>query len=250
MGGSNRVAFAIAVVILVALRGQSSAQPPDKFENLQFFPKDIPRDALIQRMREFSFALGVRCQYCHEGGDGISFDGVIFKSDAKPAKRKAREMLRLTETLNDTLLPKIPDRRTPPVRMDCVICHRGLPVPKTLATELTGVIDEKGIPAAVERYRELRAKTQLLGLFSFDEWTMNELARSLSETNKIDAAIAMLELNAEFYPDSASIDFALGEMHRRQGDRDKAIASYTAALKKNPRMKPAQDRLDELNGKK
>jgi len=230
----------------LVLADRAAAQIPEKFENLQFFPKDISRDALIQRMREFSFALGVRCQYCHEGGDGISFEGVVFKSDAKAAKKKAREMLRLTATLNDTLLPKIPERRTPPVQMDCVICHRGLPVPKTLAIELSGIIAEKGIPAAVARYRELREKTQLLGLFSFDEWTMNELARSLAVAGNTDAAIAMLELNAEFNPKSAAIDFQLGELHRKRGERDRAIARYRAALEKEPGFKQAQVRLDEL----
>jgi hypothetical protein len=39
------------------------------------FPQDITAEALTQRMREFSFALNVRCQYCHAGGDGVSFDG-------------------------------------------------------------------------------------------------------------------------------------------------------------------------------
>jgi tetratricopeptide (TPR) repeat protein len=243
----GRVFLLIASLGVALIPATALAQPPDKFENLQFFPKDIARDALIQRMREFSFALGVRCQYCHEGGDGISFDGVVFKSDAKAAKRKAREMLRMTATLNDQLLPKIPERRDPPVQMDCVICHRGQAVPKTLATELTGVIAEKGIPAAVDRYRELRAKTQLLGLYSFDEWTMNELARSLSVAGNTSAAIAMLELNQEFYPQSASIDFALGELHRTRGERDKAIARYKAALAKQPGFKQAQVRLDELS---
>ena len=40
-----------------------------------------PDTALIQRMREFSFALGVRCQHCHAGGNGVSLEGVSFKSD-------------------------------------------------------------------------------------------------------------------------------------------------------------------------
>ena len=48
-------------------------------------------------MREFSFALNVRCQYCHTGGDGISFEGVNFASDEKPAKVKARAMLRMVD---------------------------------------------------------------------------------------------------------------------------------------------------------
>ena len=54
---------------------RAAPQIPEKFENLQFFPKDIARDSLINIMRGFSFALGVRCQHCHTGGDGISFEG-------------------------------------------------------------------------------------------------------------------------------------------------------------------------------
>jgi tetratricopeptide (TPR) repeat protein len=243
------IAIAVLLVGVLAAPRAASSQPPDKFENLQVLPKDISRDALTQRMREFSFALGVRCQYCHEGGDGVSFQGVVFSSDAKPAKRNARVMLRMVDTLNTTTLPQMPSRHQPAVTMDCVICHRGLPVPKTLQTELTEVIATRGIPAAVERYRVLRRDTLPLGLFRFDEWTMNEVARSLTESGNTDAAIAMLELNAEFYPKSADIDFGLGELHRKRGERDKAIARYRMALEKRPDYAPAKKQLDELLAK-
>jgi hypothetical protein len=46
-------------------------------------------------MRHFSFALDVRCQYCHLGGDGVSFDGVVFESDDDPDKVKAKRKTRL-----------------------------------------------------------------------------------------------------------------------------------------------------------
>src|SRR5262249_15053058 len=161
---------------------------------------------------------------CHAGGDGVSFEGVDFASDAKPAKVTARAMMRMVETLNDKTLAKLPARHQPPVRIDCVTCHRGLPVPKTLASELREVIDKEGIPAAVARYRDLRANATLLGQWAFDEWTMNELARSLAVEGKGDAAIAMLELNGEFYPKSADIDLALADLHRTRGERDEAIA--------------------------
>ena len=76
--------------------GAQPAQPPWSGENLQHYPRDITRPELIQRMREFSFALGIgSCQYCHTGGDGVSFDGVVFPSDQKPAKVKARAMLHM-----------------------------------------------------------------------------------------------------------------------------------------------------------
>jgi hypothetical protein len=230
------------------LGAAASAQTPPPFENLQFFPKDISRERLTQRMREFSLSLNVRCQYCHVGGDGVTFEGVNFASDDKPAKRSARFMLRLVETLNTTTLAAAPDRRSPPVTMDCVHCHRGSAVPTTLATELTRVIDTTGIPAAVSRYKELR-DGMASGRFDFGEWSINELARSLSEQGKTDAAIAMLELNAEYYPKSAAIDMGLAELHRQRGEKDKAIARYRMVLQKEPKNVMARRALEGLEGK-
>ena len=107
-----RAAAAIMLAAGLALSSSAptAAQIPDKFENLQVLPKDITRQALIQRMREFSLSLNVRCQYCHTGGDGISFDGVDFKSDDKSAKKKARQMMRMVEEINTRLLTAVPDR--------------------------------------------------------------------------------------------------------------------------------------------
>jgi tetratricopeptide (TPR) repeat protein len=224
------------------------AQIPPTFTNLQYFPRDIGRDALVQRMREFSFALNVRCQYCHAGGDGVSFEGVDFASDEKSAKRTARFMLRMVDTLNKTTLAALPDRRDPPVQLDCVHCHRGSLFPTTLAAELTRVIETSGIDAAVKRYRALR-ESMAAGRFDFGEWSMNELARTLSERGLTDAAIAMLELNAEYHPKSVAIDLSLGDLHRRRGERDKAIARYRLALDKDPRNALARQALDALEKK-
>jgi hypothetical protein len=71
----------LVVAVVAAVPSAAQSPPPWRGENLQYFPKDISRDRLTQRMREFSFALGVRCQYCHAGGDGVSFDGVSFASE-------------------------------------------------------------------------------------------------------------------------------------------------------------------------
>jgi tetratricopeptide (TPR) repeat protein len=75
---------------------------------------------------------------------------------------------------------------------------------------------------------------------------MNELARRLTEAGKTDAAIAMLELNGEFNPQSGAIDFMLGELHKNRGEREKAIARYRAALAKAPDNPMAKQRLSEL----
>jgi hypothetical protein len=238
----------IALTCTALVAGVSAAQsppPPWKGENLQYFRKDMPRGQLIQRMREFSFALGVRCQYCHAGGDGISFDGVSFASDEKPAKAKARVMLRMVDQLNNVSLAQLPSRAEPRVVIDCATCHHGLALPKSLQTTLFEIVETQGAPAAVAKYRELRTRMDL-GSYNFDEWEVNELARRLTEANRHEAAIAILEMNGEFNPKSADIDVLLGDAHRRVGNREKAAERYRAALVKAPQNAAAKQRLAEL----
>lgn len=237
---------AAALMLSGSPAAQQPATPPWKGQNLQYFPADITREALTQRMREFSFALSVRCQYCHAGGDGISFDGVDFASDEKPAKRKARAMLRMTDQINTSLLPQVPSRAEPRVTVDCVTCHHGLRLPKTLQTTLFEIVGERGADAAIARYRELRASDTLSGRYSFDEWEINELARRLHEAKNSAAAIALLEMNGEFYPKSAAIDFQIAELHLLRGERDQALARYRKTLEKMPNHARAKVRIAEL----
>ena len=240
--------LALAALASSALFAQTP-QPPWKGENLQFFPKDITRPQLTQRMREFSFALNVRCQYCHTGGDGISFDGVVWASDEKPAKVKARAMLRMVDEINGPLLAKIPSRAEPRVTVDCVTCHRGLAVPKTLQTTLLEIVNDKGAAAAVARYRELRRDQSLMGRYNFGEWEINELARQLHEAGKREDAIAILDMNAEFYPKSVAIDVMVAELHVLLGNRDQALARFRAALEKDPNNPQAKQRIADLEKK-
>ena len=188
-------------VLLLTLLVQ---QTPWKPENLQYFPKDISRPALTQRMREFSLALGVRCQYCHAGGNGVTFEGVSFPSDEKPAKVKARAMLRMVEQINSVQLAQLSTRAEPRVSVDCATCHRGVAIPKSLQTTLFEIAQAQGAPAAIEKYRQLRREA-LLGQYNFGEWEINELARRLTEAGDVKSALAILEMNLEFYPGSAEL---------------------------------------------
>jgi hypothetical protein len=191
----------LRIVLLLLLLMQ---QAPWKAENLQYFPKDISRQALTQRMREFSFALGVRCQYCHAGGDGVSFDGVSFSSDEKPAKSKARAMLRMVDQINASFLAQLASRAEPRVAVDCATCHHGVAIPKSLQTTLFEIVKAQSAPAAIEKYRQLR-RDALLGQYNFGEWEINELARRLTEAGDVKSALAILEMNQEFYPASVEL---------------------------------------------
>jgi tetratricopeptide (TPR) repeat protein len=229
-------------VLLIAALAQAV---PWAGENLQFFPKDISRAELTQRMREFSFALGVRCQYCHAGGNGVTFEGVSFASDEKLAKVKARAMLRMVDQINTVSLAQLTWRAEPRVAVECATCHRGVALPKSLQTLLFEAVQAQGAAAGAAKYRELR-KDDALGRYNFGEWEINELARRLTEAGNRQAAIAMLEMNAEFYPKSADIDVLIGEQYRAIGDKAKAIERYRAALAKSSDHGVAKQRLAEL----
>jgi hypothetical protein len=249
LGRMIKLILVAACALVTSAVAQQSPQPPWKGKNLKYFPADIKREVLIQRMREFSFALSVRCQYCHAGGDGISFDGVDFSSDEKPAKNKARAMLRMTDQVNKTLLPEVPFRADPAVSVDCVTCHHGLSLPKSLQTTLFEVVNKEGVAAAAARYRELRSSDTLSGRYNFDQWEINELARRLAVAGKTADAIAMLEMNAEFYPKSAAIDFQIAELQLARGEKDKALARYRMTLQKAPDHPQAKARIEELEKK-
>ncbi|HEX9580286.1 MAG TPA: c-type cytochrome [Gemmatimonadales bacterium] len=225
------------------------AQIPEKFENLKFFPSDITRDSLVTVMRGFSFALGVRCQYCHVGGDGVSFEGVEFHKDDDPDKRKARAMLEMVGRLNDEVLANLPDRDDPPLRVECKTCHRGLPRPTLLKQELRMVLDRAGTDSAAARYRDLRNRAAFTGTFDFGEWETNTLAEDLSREGRRQDAIAIFRLNEEFYSESVSIKGALAQLYETVGDTLQAIAYYEKALVLAPTLAPARRRLEALRGR-
>jgi hypothetical protein len=65
---------------------------------LQVLPADIPQERLIGVMRTWGQALGVQCSYCHVPGN--------FVSDENPHKQVARGMVRMTNSINNELLPR------------------------------------------------------------------------------------------------------------------------------------------------
>ena len=125
----------------------AEGQMPDKFTNLQYFPKTISRQELVGNMRGFSFSLGVRCQFCHAGKEGNKLDQMDFASDEKDTKKTARAMLRMVDAINQEYIAKM--GRTSPIRVECVTCHRQLSIPKTMNARL-----ESRAPSPEIRHRQ------------------------------------------------------------------------------------------------
>jgi hypothetical protein len=245
------VLCATVVMATSSLPAPALSQIPDKFENLKVLPKTIARDSLVQVMRGFALGLGVRCTFCHAtapAAPGAAADApekLVFKSDDKVQKRKARVMMRMVANINDRLLAAVPERHDPPVVVRCVTCHRGSSLPETLDAVLASIVDRYNVDSAIARYKELR-DDMVSGRYDFSEWSINELARTLGATGKVGPAIAMLQMNQEFYPKSSDIDFMLAELYATRGDMAQAIEHYRSVLVKRPQDTRAKRKLDSL----
>src|SRR5450432_3643321 len=92
--------FAMMIVVASVPAYAGAQWPPDRLTNVKVLPADMPIRALVDTMAGFTRALGVRCAYCHVGGETTPFEKIDFSSDSLPAKVKAREMLRMVVANN------------------------------------------------------------------------------------------------------------------------------------------------------
>jgi len=246
-----RVTLALVTALLLLGSAPGSAQgrfPPDSFKNLKVLPKTIDQRTLINTMRGFAQSLGVRCVYCHVGREEQPLDSVNFASDDKRPKRVARVMMHMVMHINEEHLAEVPDRPKPVVEVRCATCHRGVARPRLLDDDLALMLADSGLDAAQRRYRALREQYYGSGAYDFREGVLAQVARTESMAGRIDNAIGMLRLNAEYYPASGNIPFLIGETLLQKGDTAGALASYRDALAKDSTIVPARRRIAALTG--
>jgi hypothetical protein len=125
----------LVVVTLSSSAASSFAQntfPPASFKNLQVLAKDAPARLVIGTMKGFANNLGVRCQFCHVGKEGLPLEEFDFVSDAIAQKKTARTMMRLTDDINKTLDAAMPRAAGAEARVTCITCHRGKSTPTNI----------------------------------------------------------------------------------------------------------------------
>src|SRR5512146_1753833 len=191
-----RVAFLFATVAVLELSHPADAQgrfPPDSFKNLKVLSKSISQRALLDTMRGFAQALGVRCVYCHVGKEGQPLDSVNFASDDKRPKKVARVMLDMVMHINGEHLADVPDRPQPVVVVRCATCHRGVARPRLLDDELRLVLADSGLDATLRRYRTLRERYYGSGSYDFEEMVLNQLARGEAQAKRLDNSLGLLK---------------------------------------------------------
>ena len=247
---------ALGIVLLIGVpalaqspTGGGGAIPP--MTNLQVWPKDASPAQVLQTMQAFNESLGVECNYCHVDGN--------YASDAKREKRVARQMILLRDSINVMLAAFVgkPAGAGPtsgsalpgaPVRVLCRSCHRGLPVPTTLAASVNEAAAGGGVAAGVAKYRELRARYYGGQEYDFGEASLLGIAEGAMNRKKPDDAIQYLQVNLEHFPKSARTYQALAQARAATGDTQGAIRDLEKALELDPRSVQARSQLGRLRG--
>ena len=244
----------LAVAFVVALLGTAptaTAQThwswPEKAKNLKVLPKNTKPEELQGAMTGFTRSLGVRCTFCHVGEEGKPLDTYDFVSDKKTNKNVARGMMKMVGKVNKELA-SIPMDDPDRISVSCITCHHGRPEPRTLGDELTRVYTAGGADSTVARYRSLRDRFYGSASYDFREGSLIEVANAALDKKDPKGAIAILNVDAEFYPESGFVHGALGGAYLASGDTAQAIAHYEKSVAIEPRNQMAKKMLDTLKG--
>src|SRR5437899_12527268 len=199
------VIFAFAVP--AALCAQAPGHfPPDSLLNVKVIPKNTPVMNVVGIMRNFAGALGVRCQFCHVGQEGMPLGQFDFAKDEKRTKLTARQMMRMVEEINRRL-DTLPDheKMTSHVEVTCNTCHRGVSRPMSLEQLIQETAQTAGVDSATRAYRALRDRYYGRAAYDFGEPTLNISAFRLARAGKYTEAFAVLRLNEEQFPKSLKL---------------------------------------------
>ncbi|HEX6317094.1 MAG TPA: c-type cytochrome [Gemmatimonadaceae bacterium] len=245
--------------LVLTAQGRGGGEPP---KNLQVLPKDMTRGQVTAVMRQFAMALGVRCEHCHAeapaaatadaapaGGRGGRGGGpnLDYALDDKETKKVAREMIRMVMDINGKYLPTTGRTITDFNRVTCETCHHGLAKPRTLRAAMTEAVQANGPDSAVALYRALRLRYFGSAAYDFSEQSLNETGNQLGQNaDSRKAAIAILKLNLEFFPQSVPTLQNLANVSVASGDTAAAIDALNKALAIQPQNNQLRNMLQRL----
>lgn len=124
------VPLALAGVVFLASAFTARQEDPN-YKNLKILPKDITHEQLDSVMHHFTGSLNVKCNFCHvRNEEKKEWD---WASDDNKHKLVARQMMEMTNSLNDKYFPysgKAKDLKTV-LTVTCYTCHHGATEPET-----------------------------------------------------------------------------------------------------------------------
>ena len=249
-----RLASLIALTgwMAVPLAAQAPGKwPPDSLISTKVIPRDTPVMQVVGQMRNITFALGVRCPFCHVGEEGQPLSTFDFASDEKATKRTARQMMLMVEEVNRRLdtLPHDHARGhdTPHVEVTCRTCHRGVERPIPLSTILTESTVAGGADSGARTYTALRDRYYgRSDAYDFGEGSLNVAAFRVARESQYTDALALLDLNEQMYPGSSGMYVFRGNVLLMSGDTTAAATAYRQAIARDSSNGEARGRLRDI----
>jgi hypothetical protein len=243
----------LSFFLVIGISSIGSAQPagkfpPDSLINTHVIPKSTPVMDVVGTMRNFTSALGVRCQFCHVGQEGQPLAQFDFASDQKRNKLVARQMMRMVADINKRL-DTIPARSEPPVAATCMTCHRGVsrPIPLSQLVQETAV--SVSADSAISAYKILRQRYYGRDAYDFSEPSLSIAAFRTARAGKPDEALKLIHYNEGLYPNSSGMSVFKGNIHLMKGDTTAAEAAFREAIRRDSTNTEARGRLQAIGRK-
>jgi len=127
------VLVSLSALLIISTTASRPPEEEEHYTNLKVLPKNTSEEEMERIMYAFDRGLGVNCVYCHVNKKNVFPPRADFASDEKPAKRIAREMLRMSIKINKKYFDaknSLEAIRYPKVW--CKTCHRGFPIPSVM----------------------------------------------------------------------------------------------------------------------
>ena len=131
MKKSLLVTLGLCGLVLASLAFTGKGEDPI-YKNLKVLPKNITKEQMDSVMHHFTDALSVKCNFCHvRNAENTEWD---FPSDANKHKLIARDMMKMTDNINDKYFDYTGSKRdlNTKLMVTCYTCHNGKKEPATL----------------------------------------------------------------------------------------------------------------------
>jgi len=235
-----------AMLVAGALPAQVTRKfPPDSLVNTKVIPHNTPVLQVIGQMRNFTSDLGVRCQFCHEGEEGLPLERFDFPSDKKPTKVAAQQMMRMVQEINRRL-DSLPAAIGQNVQVTCRTCHHGVQIPMPLAEVVASTDVAAGPDSAIRAYQALRTRFFGRDAYDFGEGSLNTAAFRLGRAGKPDDGLRILTFNETLFPGSSGMYVFRGNIQLMRGDTSAAAVAFREAIRRDTTNAEARGRLQAI----
>lgn len=231
---AKKLVIRIILISTAIIAGTANAQIPIEVyqnpQNLQVLDPDISPEELRDTMFAIGERVGLRCSRCHDFESDTPVAERNYASDEKELKQVAREMMRMVQSINETVssIDRGPDHT--PITVSCVTCHRGVSQPRQIEEVFQTAVSEDGLNSAIEQYMELRDRWYAMSAYDFTAWKLGGIAQSIFDAGDAEGGMRLHALNLELNSEDGSVYYHRAESYEKQGRIEDAIADFERAL--------------------